>query len=427
MTIWRIGECMLTADFVIAHRKKGELVLPDLSGKAGEKVQFWAEQVLDTARSCVGLPRQEYTSLVQAMGETQQERKVARGLSKLVEQACDFDQADPEESAAIRRKLFLLATQSRQRSDSSSKWDRSAIIREVCADNDWNTESLDERLYADLPGAQRLLRAPDWKAEDLVHNYDTSRIQAVLLRAVQVRVQFDHTTPLQLRELFRQLKFRRLLHGSERVGEQGLSLTIDGPYSLFESVTKYGLQMAMLMPALRAAGPFKLEADIQWGTRREPLLYRNIHRPLHGDPTSNEHALEQFEHASELGQLLTDLKSLPGRFQVKPATALVDLPGVGVCVPDITFVDPDVPERCVHFELMGYWSRASVWKRVELVQAGLLEPIIFGVNQRLRVSEEVLDRDAHGALYVFRGRPNAKTLLERVEKLASRGGRPSRS
>ena len=73
----------------------------------------------------------------------------------------------------------------------------------------------------------------------------------------------------------------------------------------------------------------------------------------------------------------------------------------------------------MHFELMGYWSRASVWKRVELVQAGLPERIIFGVNQRLRVSEDVLDRNAHGSLYVFRGRPNAKSLLERVEKLAS--------
>lgn len=105
-----------------------------------------------------------------------------------------------------------------------------------------------------------------------------------------------------------------------------------------------------------------------------------------------------------------------------PATTLIDLPGIGICVPDLTFVDTGAPACRVHFELLGYWSRASVWKRVELVQAGLSEPVLFGVNQRLRVSEEVLDRDATGALYVFRGRPNAKTLLERIEQLASRTG-----
>jgi hypothetical protein len=410
---------MLTADYVIAHRKKGELILPEISGKTEERVQFWAEQVLDTARSCVGSPRQEYASLVHVMGDTQQERKVARGLAKLVEEDCVFDEASPEQSAVFRRELFLLATQSRQRNASSLEWNREAIVQQVCSTNGWNAESLNERLYADLPGAQRLLRAPDWNAEVLTHHYDSARVQAVLLRAVQVRVHFEHTTPPQLRELFRQLKFRRLLHRSERMGGQGLSLTIDGPYSLFESVTKYGLQMAMLMPALRAAGPFKLEADIHWGTRREPLLYRNTHNPGRRDPTPNAAADEQFEHTSELAQLMIDLKSLSAKFQVRPATVLIDLPGVGVCVPDISFVDPEVPERCVHFELMGYWSRASVWKRVELVQAGLPERIIFGVNQRLRVSEDVLDRNAHGSLYVFRGRPNAKSLLERVEKLAS--------
>ena len=411
---------MHTADLVIASRKKGELILPELSGKNGEKVHFWAEQVLDTARSCVGSPRQQYTALVQAMGETQQERKVARGLSKLVEAGCVFDEASPEESTAIRKELFLLATQSRKQGNSNSEWNREAIIGQVCAEHAWKAESIDERLYADLPGAQRLLRAPDWSAEDLVCNYDTARVQAVLLRAVQVRVHYGHTTAAQLRELFRQLKFRRLLHRSERRSEQGLSLTIDGPYSLFESVTKYGLQMAMLMPALRAAGPFDLEADVQWGARREPLLYRTVNGPAISDLSPNAPAEEQFEHNSELLQLLTDLRGLSAKFQIKPATVLVDLPGVGLCVPDITFIDLESPERCVHFELMGYWSRASVWKRVELVQSGLREPIIFGVNQRLRVSEEVLEGESQGALYVFRGRPNAKTLLERVEKLALR-------
>lgn len=413
---------MLTADLVVAQRRKRELVLPDLSGKPGERVRFWAEQVLDTARSCVGSPRQDYESLVQVMGETQQERKVARGLSKLVEDAGEFDQANPDDSAAIRKELFSLATQVRQRGNTDAQWDREAIVQEVCAIHGWNADSMDDRLYADLPGAQRLLRVPDWKPEDLVCIYDVARIQAVLLRAVQVRVNYRNTTALQLRDLFRQLKFRRLLHRSERIGEQELCLTIDGPYSLFESVTKYGLQMALLMPALRAAGPFELEADVKWGVRHEPLLFRYFHKAQQSDTNHLDQADERGEYTDELRQLLCDLASISSRFQARPATTLVDLPGVGICVPDITFVDTAAPERCVHFELLGYWSRASVWKRVELVDAGLLEPILFGVNQRLRVSEEVLDRDALGALYVFRGRPNARTLLDRVEELASRMG-----
>jgi predicted nuclease of restriction endonuclease-like RecB superfamily len=411
---------MLTADLVLAHRRKGELVLPELSGKAGQSVRFWAEQVLDTARSCVGLPREQYASLVQVMGETLQERKLARGLSKLVEDACQFEAASSEESAAIRQELFLLATEVRQSSLSNTEWVREAIIQTACANHGWSPSTVDERLYADLPGAQRLLRVPDWTVFDLVSSYDTSRIQAVLLRAVQVRVNYAQTSSVQLRELFRQLKFRRLLHRSERNREQGLCLTIDGPYSLFESVTKYGLQMALLMPALQATGSFELKADVQWGVRREPLLFRHLHNAREQGVVLLQQANEQSEYADELGQLLSDLAAANSTFQASPATILLDLPGVGICVPDITFVDASAPSRRVHFELLGYWSRASVWKRVELVEAGLQEPVLFGVNQRLRVSEEVIDKDAPSALYVFRGRPNAKTLLQRVERLASR-------
>ena len=408
---------MLTSDLVVVRRRKGELTLPDLNGKAGDVIRHWAEEVLDAARGCVGSPRQQYASLVKVMGETQQERKVAHGLAKLVEDACEFDEANHEDSAAIRRELFVRATEVRR--SSPEAWNREAIVQQLCAGHDWTRDGLEARLYADLPGAQRLLRVPEWSPETLVDRYDSSRIQAVLLKAVQVRVTYRETSSSQLRELFRQLKFRRLLHTSERIEPRGLGLTIDGPYSLFESVTKYGLQLALMAPALREAGDFELEANVLWGARREPLNFRYGYRAsaTEGVIVTGDDPLSCTD---ELGQLMADLAAISSRFRVAPATTLIDLPGIGICVPDLTFVDTENAASRVHFELLGYWSRASVWKRVELVEAGMPEPVLFGVNQRLRVSEEVLDRDAVGALYVFRGRPNAKTLLERVERLAKR-------
>lgn len=262
---------MLTSDLVLVRRRKGELTLPELNGKAGDEARHWAEQVLDAARGCVGLPRQQYASLVKVMGETQQHRKLARGLAKLLEDACEFDEANLEDSAAIRRELFARATELRR--SSPAAWDRDSIVQQLCAERGWTADGLEGRLYADLPGAQRLLRVPDWTPEILVDCYDDSRVQAVLLRAVQVRVTYRETSSAQLRELFRQLKFRRLLHHSRRIEPRGLGLTIDGPYSLFESVTKYGLQLALLATALRDAGDFELDADVLWGVRREPLHF----------------------------------------------------------------------------------------------------------------------------------------------------------
>ena len=57
---------------------------------------------------------------------------------------------------------------------------------------------------------------------------------------------------------------------------------------------------------------------------------------------------------------------------------------------------------------MGYWSRDAVWKRVEMVEAGLVqkgrgEPVLFCVGERLRVSEAVLPEGSPAALLVYKG------------------------
>ncbi|MCE9579168.1 MAG: hypothetical protein K8W52_38955, partial [Deltaproteobacteria bacterium] len=61
----------------------------------------------------------------------------------------------------------------------------------------------------------------------------------------------------------------------------------------------------------------------------------------------------------------------------------------------------------------------AVWRRVELVQRGLGERIVFAVGQQLRVSEEALDEDLPGALYVYKRTMAAKAILTRVEAVAA--------
>jgi uncharacterized protein len=102
---------------------------------------------------------------------------------------------------------------------------------------------------------------------------------------------------------------------------------------------------------------------------------------------------------------------------VAPAGAILDLPGVGLCVPDLVF-EHDRTGECVYLEVMGFWSRDAVWRRVELVERGLRDRILFAVSQRLRVSEQVLGDDLPGALYVYKRVMSARAVLERVDRLA---------
>ena len=74
----------------------------------------------------------------------------------------------------------------------------------------------------------------------------------------------------------------------------------------------------------------------------------------------------------------------------------------------------------VAFELMGYWSRRAVWSRIEAVEDGLVEPALFAVSERLRVSKEAMPKEAPSALYVFKGTLRPKAILEHLERLAER-------
>ena len=88
-----------------------------------------------------------------------------------------------------------------------------------------------------------------------------------------------------------------------------------------------------------------------------------------------------------------------------------------MCVPDLAFVRARDGAR-VHFELLGFWSREAVWRRVDLVRAGLPHRILFAVSKSLRVGEAVLDETPTAALYVFARVIAAKQVLDRIEQLA---------
>jgi predicted nuclease of restriction endonuclease-like RecB superfamily len=232
----------------------------------------------------------------------------------------------------------------------------------------------------------------------------------VLLRAVRIEVDVQCASPGAYRMLFRKLKFLRLLHSIRPRARGGYHIEIDGPFNLFESSTKYGLQLAMALPAIRECDSFELKADLRWGTQRTPLSFA-----LSGG--RGGHDAVEARLPDEIDALIGSVAEAGTPWQAAPADAVLDLPGVGVCVPDLVFTHGETGE-CVYLEVLGYWSRAAVWKRVELVEQGLGERIVFAVGKQLRVSEEVLDEDLPGALYVYKRTMTAKAVLERVEAVA---------
>jgi predicted nuclease of restriction endonuclease-like RecB superfamily len=190
----------------------------------------------------------------------------------------------------------------------------------------------------------------------------------------------------------------------------GYRLEIDGPFSLFQSVAKYGLELALMLPALEACDSLELVADVRWG-ERGMLEFRH-------DSGRTGKSADRAPVRSDVEELARALAAADADWQIELSSRVLDLPGLGVCVPDLVLRRRrDGAEVLV--ELLGYWSREGVWKRVELAQRGLGARLLFVVNSRLRVSEEVLDESSAAMLYVWKTRINPATLLRRAEQLAS--------
>ncbi|HEY3493587.1 MAG TPA: DUF790 family protein [Polyangiaceae bacterium] len=400
---------MLSPEHVRTRRRGDELKLLPLDGALRARAVLIAAELVACAREHVGRTRDELHAAWSGIEFGPRERRVVAGLAKLVEDGAEFEVQEGADPAALRSEVFLLAAERRRSSDSD--FDRTALLAEVAERHGLAPAALEAALYADLRGAHRLVKCSAPDPEALVLAYERAQVQAVLLRAVRVTAEVRAAAADGYRDLFRQLKFRRLLHRIEPLAEGGYRIQIDGPYSLFQSVAKYGLELALMLPALEGIGSLELVAEVRWSDRGKPLLFR--HR------AAQSGGRERAAVRTEVEELEGELRELGSTFRVRPAEIVLDLPGAGVCVPDLLIERASDGAR-VFVEVLGFWSRESVWRRIELAQKGLAAKTLFVVSSRLRVSEELLDDSEQAALYVYKGRINARALLRKAEALLER-------
>ena len=408
---------MLTTDLVRVRRRAGRISASPLRRAERERLLEVAGGYAAAARAGVGRTRGEFESACDGVPSAATDYKLVKGLRKLVRDRCTFEVRDDVDPPALRRAVFAQAATARRELDGNAAFEPDAVIAAVAARIDLAADDVPDALFADLKANHVLTAFDAIDGPALVEAYELAQQQAILLRAVRVALTFRRPDPGGLRLFFRRLKFHRLLYRATRLPDDARRVEIDGPFSLFQSVTTYGLQLAMLLPVLPACGPgWELEADIRWGSDRQPLEFR-----LEGEPTAKTGG-DDLRLPDEVARLRDQFDRMRTPWKVAVAHDLLDLPGVGLCVPDLVFTH-DASGRRVYLEVLGYWSREAVWRRVDLVEAGLPHPIVFAVSRRLRVSEEVLDEDLPGRLYVYKGVMSARAVEELLDaSLANAAG-----
>jgi predicted nuclease of restriction endonuclease-like RecB superfamily len=403
---------LLTADLVHIRRRGDRLHVVALTEPERPRARELAASAIAVVRAHVGLPRGALLEAWDQVAMDPSENRLARALFKLALDTCEFDEGAAIDPVELRRDVFMRAAGLRQ--SATGEFVRTGLLQEIAQGRGVDVDAIEEALYADLPTAHILRKADLPSPDGLLSVFEMAQHQAVLLRAVRLRARVLCASPAGYRALFRKLKFHRLLYTMEKLERgAGYAIDIDGPFSLFEQTTKYGLKLALAMPTLMACDAWDVDAELRWGRDRRPLRY---HARGGSVVPANAAAAEL---PDEVTGLLGDLRAQESPWQAAPADAILDLPGIGVCVPDLEFVHRETGRR-VYLEVLGFWSRAAVWKRIEMASAGLPHPMVFAVSKHLRVSEEVLANDTPAALYVYARSMNARAVLERIEAVATR-------
>jgi uncharacterized protein len=406
---------MLSPDFIRVRRRGDTLKLLSLEGTERERALELAEDILGVLRGAHGASEDEVREQLSGVPHEAVESKLLGGLVKVALDGCDFGAVSELEATVVRRLTFTEASRARAELLEGETFDRAAILAKVSSSLESTAETLESALFCDLKGASELRRAPGWKSAELIESYEIAALQGLFLAATEVDVEVQGQDAFQMRTLFQAIKFRELLFFVEELPPRGYRIRVSGPMSAFGPRTRYGLRLAQVVPKVLAMSGVRLRAKLSWGREKRPLDFT-------WDVVDREDTIPSAPEVSGLPTELEQLSRAPAFVQsgwsLAPADRIFSVPGVGVCIPDA--VCQKQGRRDVHLELLGYWSREAVFKRIDWAAHLSEQPFIFLAPARLRVSEELMPETTDARLHLFKTSIVAKRLVEQLETLGLR-------
>jgi predicted nuclease of restriction endonuclease-like RecB superfamily len=377
-----------------------------------------AERLLELYRGKEGRTRGELEEDQREAFGDDPGQLVHQGLAKLIEDRCEFETVSGHPPEKLRMAVFRAAAERRKGllgapaiADPLSvlpPFERAAVLQQVANELDLTPEAVDSGLFADLKSEQRLVKFKDISAEHLLQRYNVALAQAVLYKAIRVHVLIRNEPPQRYRQLLRQIKFHRLLCEMEKLDADTYQLHLDGPLSLFSATQKYGLQMALFLPAVLLCRDFELKAELRWGAQRKPKLFTL---------TPREGLVSHYPDAGmyvppELGMFVEVFRKRIADWELIEETDIFPL-GNGFWVPDFCLVHK-ASGLVVRLEVLGFWRRSSAEKHLERLRENVRERFLLAVSDQLHIEEGDLEGLPAG-IHRFRNMP----LPDEIARLAN--------
>lgn len=309
---------------------------------------------------------------------------VHQGLAKLLLDRCEFEVVSGHPPEQLRELVFTAAARQRQgpRSQGATAgFESAAVLQEVATPLALTSEAVAEGLFADLKSEQRLIAFKEVSAERLLQRYNVALAQAVLLRSTGIHVAVRGEPPQRYRQLFRLIKFHRLVCEIQRIDPDSYQLHLDGPLSLFTATQKYGLQLALFLPALLLCRDFDLKAELRWGPQRKPKTFTLSQ----ADGLVSHFADTGMYVPPELAMFVQLFRKKVADWDIMEEPDLFVL-GDSFWVPDFRLRHRST-NQVVLLEVLGFWRRASVERHLERLRQHADQPFLLAVSEQLHVED----------------------------------------
>lgn len=376
---------MLTADLAQSWNRSGRTG-PRYIDTSDERCLSDAEALVAIFSAHEGQERARLDAALEEYVGTGTDYKVLRGLIKLLADRCRFETAATIEPFEIRRALFLKAREFHplSRDEDGRTQTIAAVARELsCAPQD-----VQSWLYADLPEKQRLIEFESLRAEELLDLYNLAQAQALLYRCVEMRLRVGPQAPESYRELFGAIKAYRLIHTIKGTASGGYEVRLDGPVSMFHRSQKYGIQMAVFLPALLLCTNWRLRAEITMkpgaGSTSAFFELDSEQRQLRSSyvPSASSENASQERFQGRWAEFESE-------WTLERTSEVIDL-GESAFIPD--FVVRHADGREFYLELLGFWTPRHLQERLREFEHYGVRNFLIAASEELRGSRDPLTR-----------------------------------
>ncbi|MGI8466840.1 MAG: DUF790 family protein [Pyrinomonadaceae bacterium] len=396
---------MLTSDLAINFRR-GDKIFPRLIKTDDAGYLRDAANLIEIFEEFQGKTRGALDAELEEYIGTGTDFRILRGLIKLLTDCCEFETSSVAEPSEIRQKVFLEAAKFHPVFPDSEN--KAKVLQRVAEELNTTADAIFSNLYADLSAQQKLVSFEKSAPPQLLDRYNLAQAQAIFYRCVEMKIRVAPSDAANYRAIFGWIKHFGLIHSVVGNAANGYEIILTGAASLFHRSQKYGIQMAVFLPALLLCGNWKMRAEIndKKGTAFYELTSEQI------ELVSNRYDEPEYENPIH-EKLKRDWEKSSADWKLRENREVVDL-GKTAFVPDFVLVSPE--NEKIYLDVLGFWTPKSLQKKLEEFQSANFKNFIIAAWQELRGSREEATLTSENVVF-FKSKLEPLLLEETAENL----------